>query len=183
MGDKSASNIIASIENSKNTPYHKVIYALGIRHVGETVAKILAQHFTDINALMSAGMDELTSINEIGPKIASSIINYFSDKENRQIIERLKTYGIKLSVQEQSASVKQGKLSGKTIVISGVFSRHSREEYKEMIEKHGGKNTSSVSGNTSFILAGENMGQSKREKAKSLGIPIISEDEFLKMLE
>ncbi len=183
MGDKSASNIIASIENSKNTPYHKVIYALGIRHVGETVAKILAQHFTDIDTLMSAGMDELTSINEIGPKIASSIINYFSDKENRQIIERLKSYGINLSAKEQLASVEQGKLSGKTIVISGVFSKHSREEYKEMIEKHGGKNASSVSGNTSFILAGENMGQSKREKAEGLGIPIISEDEFLKMLE
>lgn len=182
MGDKSASNIIASIENSKKTPYHKVIYALGIRHVGETVAKILAQHFRDIDSLMSAEMEELTSINEIGPKIASSIINYFSDKENREIIERLKSYGIKLSVEEKASTQKEGKLSGKTIVISGIFSKHSREEYKEMIEKHGGKNASSVTNNTSFILAGENMGQSKKEKAEELGIPIITEDEFLKML-
>ena len=182
MGDKSASNIIASIENSKKTPYHKVIYALGIRHVGETVAKILAQHFRDIDSLMSAEMEELTSINEIGPKIASSIINYFSDKENREIIERLKLYGIKLSAEEQTSTEKEGKLSGKTIVISGIFSKHSREEYKEMIEKHGGKNASSVTNNTSFILAGENMGQSKKEKAEELGIPIITEDEFLKML-
>ena len=182
MGDKSASNIIASIENSKKTPYHKVIYALGIRHVGETVAKILAQHFRDIDSLMSAEMEELTSINEIGPKIASSIINYFSDKENREIIERLKLYGIKLSAEEQTSTEKEGRLSGKTIVISGIFSKHSREEYKEMIEKHGGKNASSVTNNTSFILAGENMGQSKKEKAEELGIPIITEDEFLKML-
>ena len=182
MGDKSASNIIASIENSKKTPYHKVIYALGIRHVGETVAKILAQHFRDIDSLMSAEMEELTSINEIGPKIASSIINYFSDKENREIIERLKLYEIKLSAEEQTSTEKEGKLSGKTIVISGIFSKHSREEYKEMIEKHGGKNASSVTNNTSFILAGENMGQSKKEKAEELGIPIITEDEFLKML-
>jgi len=181
MGDKSASNIIASIENSKKTPYHKVIYALGIRHVGETVAKILAQHFRDIDSLMSAEMEELTSINEIGPKIASSIINYFSDKENREIIERLKLYEIKLSAEEQTSTEKEGKLSGKTIVISGIFSKHSREEYKEMIEKHGGKNASSVTKNTSFILAGENMGQSKKEKAEELGIPIITEDEFLKM--
>ncbi len=181
MGDKSASNIIASIENSKKTPYHKVIYALGIRHVGETVAKILAQHFRDIDSLMSAEMEELTSINEIGPKIASSIINYFSDKENREIIERLKLYGIKLSAEEQTSTEKEGRLSGKTIVISGIFSKHSREEYKEMIEKHGGKNASSVTKNTSFILAGENMGQSKKEKAEELGIPIITEDEFLKM--
>jgi len=182
MGDKSASNIIASIENSKKAPYHKVIYALGIRHVGETIAKILAQHFRDIDSLMSAGMEELTSINEIGPKIASSIINYFSDKENREIIERLKSYGIKLSAEEKASTQKEGKLSGKTIVISGIFSKHSREEYKEMIEKHGGKNASSVTNNTSFILAGENMGQSKKEKAEELGIPIITEDEFLKML-
>jgi len=183
MGEKSASNIIANIERSKNTPYHRVLFALGIRHVGETVAKTLAAEFPDIDTLMSADIEKLTSVREIGPKIAASIVNYFEDKDNREIIARLKSYGINFRSEKETSEEISGKLAGKTIVISGVFSRHSREEYKEMIEKHGGKNSSSISSSTSFVLAGENMGPSKREKAESLGIPIISEDEFLKMLE
>ncbi|HOK25033.1 MAG TPA: NAD-dependent DNA ligase LigA [Bacteroidales bacterium] len=183
MGEKSAANIIASIEKSKNTPYHRVLFALGIRHVGETIAKTLAAEFPDIDTLISADIEKLTSVREIGPKIAASIVNYFEDKDNREIIARLKSYGINFRSEKETPEEISGKLAGKTIVISGVFSRHSREEYKEMIEKHGGKNSSSISSSTSFVLAGENMGPSKREKAESLGIPIISEDEFLKMLE
>jgi len=184
MGEKSASNIIASIEKSKSTPYHRVLYALGIRHVGETVAKTLAAEFPDIDSLMSADIDKLTSVREIGPKIANSIVNYFEDKDNREIIARLKSYGINFRSEKETAPAESSrKLAGKTIVISGVFSKHSREEYKEIIERLGGKNSSSISGNTSFILAGENMGPSKRGKAESLGIPIISEEEFLKMIE
>ncbi|MGB4291653.1 MAG: NAD-dependent DNA ligase LigA, partial [Bacteroidales bacterium] len=183
MGEKSAANIIANIEKSKNTPYYRVLFALGIRHVGETVAKTLAAEFPDIDTLMSADIEELTSVREIGPKIAASIVNYFEDKDNREIIARLKSYGINFRSEKKTSEEISGKLAGKTIVISGVFSRHSREEYKEMIEKHGGKNSSSISSSTSFVLAGENMGPSKREKAESLGIPIISEDDFLKMLE
>jgi len=183
MGEKSASNIIASIEKSKSTPYHRVLYALGIRHVGETVAKTLAAEFPDIDTLMSADTEKLTSVREIGPKIASSIVNYFEDKDNREIIARLKSYGINFRSEKEAPTESLKKLAGKTIVISGVFSKHSREEYKEIIERLGGKNSSSISGSTSFVLAGENMGPSKREKAESLGIPIISEDEFLKMIE
>jgi len=183
MGEKSASNIIASIERSKSTPYPKVLFALGIRHVGETVAKTLAAEFPDIDSLMSAGIEELTSVNEIGPKIAASIINYFEDKENREIIERLKSHGLIFKTSGIKTDESAGKLNGKTIVISGVFSKYTREEYKEMIEKHGGKNSSTVTANTSFILAGENMGPAKREKAESMGIPLINEEEFLKMLE
>lgn len=178
MGEKSASNIIASIGKSAATPYHRVLFALGIRHVGETVAKTLANKFRNIDALMGATVEELTAVNEIGPKIASSIISYFSDRENLEIISRLKNYGIRFS--DERADVKTGDiLKGSIIVISGVFKKHSREEYKELIENNGGKNASSVSGNTTFILAGENMGQSKMDKANQLGIPMLNEDEFL----
>ncbi len=183
MGEKSASNLIAGIERSKETPFHRVLYALGIRHVGETVARTLASEFKDIDSLMSADQEKIISIRDIGPKIAASIRNYFEDKENIEIIKRLKSYGINFSLSDASAGKSSGKLSGKTIVISGVFSRFTREEYKEMIEKHGGKNSSSVTSATSFILAGDNMGPAKRQKAESLGIPLVSEEEFLKMLE
>lgn len=181
FAEKSASNIIASIEKSRNTPYYKVLYALGIRHVGETVAKTLARKFRSIDGLINASMEELTTVDEIGPKIASSIISYFADKENITIINRLRKAGIRLSGEKESDN-KGSLLSGKIIVISGIFRHHSREEYKELIERTGGKNSSSVSGNTSFILAGENMGLSKKEKAAELGIPLISEEEFLKMI-
>ncbi len=181
MGEKSSANIISSIAKSVETPYHRVLYALGIRHVGETVAKTLASRFRDIDALINANMEELTEVNEIGPKIASSIISYFSDPENLEIINRLKKSGIRFS--DGRPEVKASELlKGKVIVISGVFRKHSRDEYKELIEINGGKNSSSVSKNTSFILAGENMGQSKMDKANILGIRMINEYEFLKII-
>jgi DNA ligase (NAD+) len=181
LGEKSAFNIINSIRNSVKTPYHRVLFALGIRHVGETVAKTIAAKFRTIDDLINADIEQITSIHEIGPKIASSIIDYFSDNENIEIINRLRNKGIKFG--EENENTKTGNsLEGKTIVISGVFKRHSREEYKEIIEQNGGKNSSSVSGNTSFILAGENMGQSKKEKANELGVQLLSESEFLKII-
>jgi DNA ligase (NAD+) len=181
MGEKSAGNILKSIRESVNTPYPRVIYALGIKHVGETVAKTIAKKFATIDELMSATADQLTEVNEIGPKIASSIVSYFSDKDNLDIIERLKNAGISFAGKGRTEA-EGNSLEGKTIVISGTFEKHSRDEYKDLIEKHGGKNVSSVSGNTSFILAGDNMGQSKKEKADELKIPMISEEEFLKLI-
>jgi len=181
MGEKSAGNIISSIKKSVDTPYYRVLYALGIRHVGETVAKTLASRFMSLDELMSADEKMLTGVREIGPKIASSIISYFSDPENAEIIRRLKSTGIKLAGESKN-NVQGNELKGKVVVISGVFHVHTREEYKEIIEKNGGKNSSSISGNTSFILAGDNMGPSKREKADELGIQILSEVEFLKIV-
>jgi DNA ligase (NAD+) len=182
LGEKSAANIIKSIKDSVNVPYQRVLYALGIRHVGETVAKTLSARFNSLDALMNADEETLKSVREIGPKIASSIVTYFSDPDNIEIIGRLKLTGIRLSsgnIDMHSGSL----LKGKIIVISGTFRKHSREEYKELIEKNGGKNSSSISANTTFILAGENMGPSKREKATELGIEIIDEDQFLKIIE
>jgi DNA ligase (NAD+) len=181
LGEKSAANIIKSIRSSLNTPFSRVLYALGIRHVGETVAKTLAAKFTSIDELINADLEKLTSINEIGPKIASSIIAFFSDTDNILIINRLRSCGIRFS-EEDTKSPESDKLKGKTILISGVFQKHSREEYKDLIEKHGGKNTTSISGITSFILAGENIGPSKKEKAEELGVMLISENEFLKII-
>ena len=181
LGEKSASNILKSIKRSIETPYHRVLFAIGIRHVGETIAKTISARFRSIDDLIEADPEQLTSVREIGPKIAASIVAYFSDKENLEIIKRLKSVGIKLS--DDKETIRTGSaLYGKTIVISGLFQKHSRDEYKEMIENNGGKNSMSVSGNTSFILAGENMGQSKKDKAKELGVPLISETEFLKII-
>jgi DNA ligase (NAD+) len=181
LGEKSATNIIKSISTSINTPYTRVLYALGIRHVGETVAKILSKEFSSIDELMSANLEQITNIHEIGPKIASSIINYFADPENQEIISKLKTFGVKFSDSKPAGNV-TGKLENKIVVISGVFTRHSRDEYKDLIEKNGGKNSTSISASTSFILAGENMGPSKREKAKELGIPLLNEEDFLRII-
>ena len=180
MGEKSAARIISSIKGSVSVPYHRVVFALGIRHVGETVAKTLASEFPSIEQLMSADIEMLTAVNEIGPRIASSITAWFADPENNEIINRLRAAGIKMAGGAKSAG-KGDALKGKTIVISGVFTKHTRDEYKDLIERNGGKNSSSISGNTSFILAGDNMGPSKREKAEELGIKIIGEDEFLLM--
>lgn len=181
MGDKSASNIINSIRRSTEVPYSRVIYALGIRHVGETVAKTVAKKFRNIDDLINATLEDLTSVREIGPKIASSIIAFFADKDNIEVISRLKSAGVQLS--DKSSQAKTGdSLAGKTIVISGSFAKHTRDEYKELIENNGGKNASSISGNTSFILAGENMGPSKKDKASELGIPMLDENEFLKII-
>ena len=183
LGEKSALNIVRSIKNSIVTPYHRVLYALGIRHVGETTAKTLSKTFRSIDELMSADPEQLTGVNEIGPKIASGIISYFADKENIEIINRLKSTGIRFRSEESTEGGEAGKkLDGKTIVISGVFRNHTRDEYKEIIEKYGGKNSTSISGNTSFILAGENMGPSKKALAEELGVPVMSESEFLKII-
>ena len=181
MGEKSATNIINSIKKSVDTPYNRVLFALGIRHVGETVAKTIASRFKTIDDLINADVEQLTNVYEIGPKIAASIVAYFSDEDNLEMIKRLKSAGISFSSGSESAP-SGNSLQGKTIVISGVFLEHSRDEYKDMIERNGGKNSASVSGNTSFIIAGENMGQSKKEKADSLGVPMISESEFLKII-
>jgi DNA ligase (NAD+) len=181
MGEKSASNIINSIKKSLDTPYSRALFALGIRHVGETVAKTLSTRFRTIEDLINADPEQLTGVHEIGPKISASIVSYFSDKENLEIINKLKAAGIKFSNDEEKAQA-GNTLLNKTVVISGVFQKHSRDEYKEMIELNGGRNSGSVSGSTSFILAGENMGESKKEKAKQLGIALLSETEFLTMI-
>lgn len=182
MGDKSAENIIKGIEQSKQVPFERVLFALGIRFVGETVAKILAKAFRSIDKLESATLDDLIQVDEIGGRIAQSIINYFADESNRQLIDRLKLAGLQMSMPELDMSQFTDKLKDQSIVISGVFNHHSRDEYKEMIEKHGGKNVGSISKKTSFILAGENMGPSKLEKAEKLGIRIMNEDEFLTLV-
>lgn len=177
---KSADNLIQSIERSKEVPFHRVLYALGIRFVGETVAKILARHFKSIDKIRKASIEELMEVEEIGDKIAESVNAYFRDELNKEMIEELVQAGLKF---EDKNEVETGHmLEGKSIVVSGVFNQYSRDEIKTMIEKNGGKNTSSVSAKTDYIVAGENMGPSKLGKAKSLGIPILSEQEFLEMI-
>ncbi|MFR9165197.1 MAG: NAD-dependent DNA ligase LigA [Dysgonomonas sp.] len=181
--EKSAKNLIDSIHNSVNVPYERVLYALGIRYVGETVARKLASAFPNIDLLMEATAEQLTEVDEIGERIALSVVNYFSNGDNRSLIEKLRTYGLQFELSNEILAQRTDKLSGKTIVISGIFSKHSRDEYKEIIEINGGKNSGSISAKTSFILAGENMGPAKLEKAKKLGVQIINEDEFLKLIE
>lgn len=183
MGEKSAENIIKSVEQSKEVPYERVLFALGIRFVGEVVAKKVAKAFKSIDTLAAAGLDDLIHVDEIGEKIAQSIIQYFRNSRNQDIINRLREAGVRLEADPEDMSDHTDKFEGKSIVISGVFAHHSRDEYKALIEKHGGKNVGSISSKTSFILAGENMGPSKLEKAKKLGIPIIGEDDFLQMIE
>ena len=183
MGKKSAVNIMEGIRASREVPFERVLFALGIRFVGETTAKTLAKAFRSIDALAEASLDDLMQVDEIGARIAQSILQYFADARNREIIERLREAGVQMQMAEQDSSEYTDKLAGKSIVISGVFAHHSRDEYKDMIEKNGGKNVGSISKKTTFILAGENMGPSKLEKAQKLGVPIINEDEFLKMLE
>ena len=183
MGKKSAVNIMEGIRASKEVPFERVLFALGIRFVGETTAKTLAKAFRSIDALASASLDDLVQVDEIGARIAQSIVQYFADVRNREIIERLREAGVQMQMAEMDSSEYTDKLAGKSIVISGVFARHSRDEYKEMIERNGGKNVGSISKKTTFILAGENMGPSKLEKAQKLGVPIINEEEFLEMLE
>ncbi len=182
MGEKSAENIIKGIKASKEVPFERVLFALGIRFVGETVAKKIAKSFNNIEELENADLEKLTSIDEIGEKIAQSILIYFSSPSNVSLIERLKSAGLQLYRKEEDLNEYTDKLAGQSIVISGVFTHHSRDEYKDLIEKNGGKNVGSISTKTSFILAGENMGPSKLEKAHKLGIKIISEDEFLTLI-
>ena len=182
MGDKSAVKIIHGIADSKQVPFERVLFALGIRFVGETAAKKLAKAFGNIEALELATKEQLMAVDEIGEKIAQSVLAYFALPANRELIDRLKEAGLQMERQEVEEGERSDKLAGLSIVISGVFSQHSREEYKDMIEKHGGKNVGSISSKTSFILAGENMGPAKLEKAQKLGIKIINEDDFLQML-
>lgn len=181
--EKSARNLMNSLRESKAVPFERVLYALGIRYVGETVAKRLASSFHSIDRLMEASFEQLVDVDEIGDRIAQSVVVYFSDAENRQIVERLRAHGLQMEVSEEVLANRSERLKGLTFVISGTFTQHSRDEYKAMIEQHGGKNTGSVSGKTSYILAGENMGPAKLEKAAKLGVRIIREDEFLKMIE
>ena len=182
MGEKSADNIIKGIASSKEVPFERVLFALGIRFVGETVAKKIAKSFANIEELEQADMASLTNIDEIGEKIAQSIVSYFANASNRQLVERLKEAGLQFSRSEEDLSGYTDKLSGQSIVISGVFQHHSRDEYKALIEKNGGKNSGSISSKTSFILAGDNMGPAKLEKAQKLGIKIMNEDEFLELI-
>ena len=183
LGEKSAENIMAGLARSREVPYERVLFALGIRFVGETVAKKIARAFPSIDLLAAATLEDLIQIDEIGTRIAQSILLYFSNKKNRQLVARLKEAGLKMEADEEDRSGYTDNLAGQSIVISGVFQHHSRDEYKALIEKHGGKNVGSISKKTSFILKGDNMGPSKLEKAEKLGIRLVEEDEFLKMIQ
>jgi DNA ligase (NAD+) len=182
MGVKSAVNIVEGIAHSREVPFDRVIYALGIRFVGATTAKIIARSFTDIDELAHADVTRLMRVDEVGEKIAQSIVDYFANEKNQLLIERLKAAGLQFSRSEEDLAGRTNKLEGMSIVISGVFKHHSRDEYKELIEKNGGKNVGSISSKTTFILAGENMGPAKFEKAQNLGIEIKSEDDFLQLI-
>ena len=180
LGEKSAENIIRSIETSKQVPFHRVLFALGIRFVGETTAKYLAAHFRSLDAVMNASSEELVQAEEVGPKIAEAIADYFADEDNRRIIERLRSAGLQFEAEARER--RSDMLAGKNFVISGVFENHSRDQLKEMIEVHGGKNLAAVSANVDYIIAGRNMGPAKLQKAEKLGIKLISEDEFEEMI-
>ena len=182
MGEKSALHIIESIENSKEVPYQRTLFALGIRFVGETVAKKLAQAFPSIEALENASFQELINVDEIGEKIANSILQFFGDETNKVLVDRLKEIGLQFLKPSDESSSMSDKLKGLSIVISGVFAEHSRDEYKALIEAHGGKNIGSISKKTSFVLAGENMGPAKLKIANKLGVRIVSEKEFIDMI-
>ena len=180
--EKSARKIVESIAASREVPFERVVFALGIRLVGETSAKTLARHFKDIDRLQAATLDELTHIDGIGEIMAKSVISYFQNDENATIVRRLKDYGLRMSLSEEQLAGHTDRLKGLTIVISGVFQRHSRDEYKTLIEQHGGKNTGSISAKTSYLLAGDNMGPAKLQKAEKLGVKIINEQQFLEMI-
>ena len=183
MGRKTAENIVSGIAASRAVPFERVLFALGIRFVGETVAKKLARAFGSIDALRRADMQALTAIDDVGERIAQSIIAYFANPQNRALVERLEAAGLQFSRTDEELAGQTDRLAGQAIVISGVFARHSRDEYKALIEKHGGKNTGSISAKTSFILAGDNMGPAKLEKARKLGVRIVDEDEFLRVID
>lgn len=180
---KSAEKIVNGIEASKQVPFERVVFALGIRFVGETTARLLARHFKTIDALAAASLQDLLEVEGVGEVIAKSVMTYFRNPVTMQIVERLRGYGLQMALSEEQMSSATNKLAGKSIVISGVFAHHSRDEYKQMIEQNGGKNVGSISGKTSFILAGENMGPAKLQKAEKLGIQIVDEETFLKMIE
>lgn len=180
---KSAQKVVDGIAASRQVPFERVVFALGIRFVGETSARLLARKFKDMDALASATLQQLTDVDGIGEVIAKSVITYFSNPVNLEIVSRLRGYGLQMSLSEEQMQSASNKLEGKSIVISGVFARHSRDEYKRIIEENGGKNVGSISGKTSFILAGDNMGPAKLQKAEKLGIPLVDEETFLSMIE
>lgn len=182
MAEKSAENLINGIEKSKTIPFERVLYALGIRYVGETVAKKLAKHYKSIDNLAAASLPELVLVDEIGEKIAQSVIEFFDNQENKAIIERLKQYGVQLETSAEQDTTVSDKLAGKTFVVSGVFAKFSRDDLKKAIEDNGGKVGSSISTKTHYVVAGDNMGPAKLEKANQLGIPIINEDDFIRMI-
>ena len=182
LGEKSAVSIVHGIEDSKKVPFERVLFAIGIRFVGETVAKILARAFKSMEALENATMEQLTAVNEIGVKIAQSIVTFFADERSRALVNRLKEFGLQMELAQEEQEGGSDLLKDKIIVISGVFNHHSRDEYKALIERHGGKNSGSISAKTSFVLAGDNMGPAKREKAQELGVKLVSETEFLEMI-
>ena len=180
---KSAQRVVDGIAASRQVPFERVVFALGIRFVGETSARLLARKFKNIDALATASLQELMDVDGIGEVIAKSVITYFHNPANVEIVNRLRAYGLQMQLSDEQMQAQGTKLAGKSIVISGVFARHSRDEYKRIIEENGGKNVGSISGKTSFILAGDNMGPSKLQKAEKLGVPIVDEDTFLKMIE
>lgn len=180
--ERSARKIVDGIAASKQVPFERVVFALGIRFVGETSARLLARHFKTMDALQNASMQQLMEVEGVGEVIAKSVIAYFHNPVNQDIVERLRSYGLQMQLSEEQINGASDKFVGKSIVISGVFAKHSRDEYKALIEQHGGKNVGSISGKTSFILAGDNMGPSKLQKAEKLGIPLVNEDDFLDMI-
>jgi DNA ligase (NAD+) len=182
MAEKSVNNLLEGIEASKQIPFERVLYGIGIRHVGETTAKKVARKVRNIDALINATEEELVNIDEVGGVIAKSVAAYFSNSENRLMVERLKRFGLQFELSEEQLQSTTDKLGGKTFVISGVFQKHSRDELKDLIEKNGGKNTGSISGKTNYLLAGDNMGPEKLKKAEKLGVTIITEDDFLTMI-
>ncbi len=177
--EKSARKIVDAIEQSKNVPFERVVFALGIRMVGETTAKLLARRFRNIDNLRQATVEQLMEVDGVGEVIAVNVVSYFRDEKNIRIVDRLIDYGLQMSIAKEQEARKGNELEGMNVVISGVFAHHSRDEYKLMIEQHGGKNVSSISGKTTFVLAGDNMGPSKLQKAQKLGVKIVSEEEFL----
>ena len=183
MAQKSAENLIKGVENSKNIPFESVLFALGIRFVGETVAKKLAKHYKSIDALSQASLMDLILVDEIGERIAQSVIDFFSNEENKIIIDRLKNYGVQFEIIEKINPNATNKLSGKIFVVSGVFEKFSRDDIKKAIEDNGGKVGSSISAKTHFVVAGDNMGPAKLDKANKLNIPIITEADFMNLLE
>jgi DNA ligase (NAD+) len=182
MAEKSATNLLAGIEASKKVPFERVLYGIGIRHIGETTAKKLASYFKNINALKNATLEALLEVGDVGETTAKAIVDYFSDERTAHMIERLKTAGLQFELSEEQLMNASDKLQGLSFVVSGVFSKFSRDDLKKTIEQNGGKNVGSISAKTSYVIAGENMGPEKHKKAEKLGIPIISEDDFIKMI-
>jgi DNA ligase (NAD+) len=182
MAEKSVNNLLEGIEASKQIPFERVLFAIGIRHIGETTAKKLAYSFRSIEELSKANIEKLLEVGDIGERIASTIVEFFADDKNRDIISRLRSYGLQFELSGEQVTNVSEKLKDKTFVVSGVFTKFSRDEIKKMIEQNGGKNVGSISGKTSYVLAGENMGPEKLKKAEKLGVPIISEEDFLNMV-